>query len=560
MSNVTDVYDNKDFINKREIQSSGTHTAKDVAALEVIVDMMKNPMKSDENNKNSPNIKNDKAQSNDKVSANTNSIQVHIAVPYEIENCKKRSLEAVKVRKVFTAKLSTPVDIEYQVHSLEDPPTTQKPLDDMGGLSPGVYLLVDNTYFPQGVALKPVIPNNISAMKVRQIKTTTEKMTSTIPTKNLAKVTLSKDFISAINKQLITLYNLTQIDKNKCDLANNSKRDRTKRSINWDVVNKIFGHDRVCNCKCKVNKTMCKACAASEAVMSELIFEFENLFKYMNEHCTEIQAYFLANPRGGKRLKDSVHKIDQSLRDYYKRVKGKCQGRTCITFATLIDERELHKDYKRSKDAGHNFINDLEAIAKDIEKATKTVTCFKENLEDEVKKLKHIINNCILLKSHDKTSDLNYRQSKDIKNVYSLDGVNVNIICNTESTIPYITSVSPHSHDKNVWVDTECKEKKSKGFKEFFSRFRSKKKDSALGEYLKQMNKTFDKREVKESKIELPLISDTGGSFWHDYIKRCSGEPKIARSKSKIETQTERQNKAFIDKKEFNMELLKRAE
>ncbi|KAH9628331.1 hypothetical protein HF086_015602 [Spodoptera exigua] len=165
---------------KRDLQTQqNTFTAKDVAALEVIVDLMKNTLSYEEKDIASVFQTNNyialphATKSIQPSNESTNAIQVHIAIPFDFQANKKRSpLDPVRVRKVFSAKMSTPVDLEYQVHSFEgtvDSTTDQTVATTTsrnanaafsphvsieGALSPGMYLLVDKP--KTGLALKPI--------------------------------------------------------------------------------------------------------------------------------------------------------------------------------------------------------------------------------------------------------------------------------------------------------------------------------------------------------------------------------------------------------------------
>lgn len=573
---------------KREAQTY-TFTAKDVAALEVIVDLMKNPVGDEDNNVAGLFRQNNIIMPSDsnkpvKFNANdsTNSIQVHIAIPFDFQNDKKRSPSApgpVRVRKIFSARMSTPVDLEYQVHSFEGTiaPTSTKPsnvIDNKvdSGLSPGMYLLIDKP--KDGFALKPVLGQiNLSDIKARQAAVgTTVSMTESKPIdtreettslKNLAKVTLSKDFVAAINQQLIEMYeNLTRVNKDinirnirrpaRSIWKNNKNKEKktnaekyiVKRRIDWEAVKQFFGHDRVCNCKCKSNTTMCKACAASDAVIDELIFEFDNIGRYMADHCTEIQTFFWMNPIGGQRLRDSVNKIDKSLTDYYKRVKGKCQGRTCKCFSTYIDKRQFLKVAKTKKeDSMFRLVHDLAILADDLNRTISLNVCYNDKLKENGDKFLHFMNKYIMTKPIDKTiRSIPNEKKKMIKNVYSLDNINVNIICNPESspandvellsaTITSQESTELKDHELDFDFD-ETKDKRHKGFKKLFPRKSKKSKLLSYFESHKKKNKNY-KRQV-DNQVATPLISDGGGAFWYDYLKTGTSESRLARDSFKV--------------------------
>ncbi|XP_063835625.1 uncharacterized protein LOC135084814 [Ostrinia nubilalis] len=566
-------------LEKRDIQPAGKFTAKDVAALEVIVDLVKNTVNYEERDAlqeftenyyhNHPSA----ATTTTPVPKSTqgsNSIQVHIAIPYNLQVDKKRSLDSFKVRRVFAAKMFSPVDLEYQVQAFEETRPTTAATEPEDLMTPKMYLLIDaNGSIAKGnFSLKP-LPGNIdlSKVRVRQAATTKAFATQKAETtsgKAIGRVTLSKDFVAAVNKHLVQLYeNLTAINESiprhnvKIRETNmfsgpsktSGVKTNYRRHINWDTVKKYFGHDRVCNCKCKANRTMCRACAASDAVISELIFEFENLAKYMNDHCTEIQTFFWMNPSGGKKLRDTVHKVDQTLHDYFKRVRGKCQGRTCKTFSTCIDKRSFVKKKKMPKKyIGDPLIADLQCVANDIEIASKLGICYNNNFIERGETLINTIGNCIRDVSKREepnptapspTATTNtVSLKKQIKNVYSLDNINVNIICKPESRVAIASSTaftpnteaslvtaglnfmeSPYLYD----YDTDSvKYTKRKSFRNFFGNKKIGKKMNHIFTYYVTKDTTppmrFKKRQIT-GQIESPLVSDSGGTFWQDYMK-----------------------------------------
>ncbi|CAG5005666.1 unnamed protein product [Parnassius apollo] len=568
---------------KRDIKSQNTFTAKDVAAIEVIVDLMRNSRNSEENeladtiNENTGTTLSDSGQASSRANdIASNSIQVHIAIPYNLSNEKRRSLDdPVKIRKVFSAKLSTPVDMEYQIHSAEElEPSSSEPdtstsyntailsatSSKMDALSPGMYLLEENmnNLMPKGkYILRPIYDKRfLSDCKIRQAVTKsiiTHKATTVDPPNNLAKVTLSKDFIAALDQHLQQLYlNLTSAPDHKIKARNIYLRKilkpkhrtysvhRPRRHINWDTIKKYFGHDRVCNCHCKPNRTMCRACAASDAVISELIFELDNLAQYMNDHCTEIQTYFWMNPSGGRKLREAVQRIDKTLYNYYKRVKGKCKGRPCKTF-TYMDKRDFVNFDKRVDYIGEPLIRDIEKIADDLEQAAE-FNIGDDTLAKTGIKCLDVITKCMHLKPFNKRADESIGNRNRLRNVYSLDNVNVNIICKSDSqmdktqnniylstlTSTYLTeSPSIFYYDMDEFKNEE---KQKKGIKSFLSRKSNMKKKRKNKNHLftyyvtpsesrlSSNNMILKKRQVNNNQIESPLITETGGLFWFDYI------------------------------------------
>ncbi|XP_013136056.1 PREDICTED: uncharacterized protein LOC106101380 isoform X2 [Papilio polytes] len=597
---------------KRDVKSQNTFTAKDVAAIEVIVDLMRKNRNLNENeivgafneiaNKSTIAEQSTKAtqpfvKSSDGIS---NSIQVHIAIPCNISIDKKRSLsEPVRIRKVFTARLSTPVDIEYQIHSVEDvdpvpteaafviPPknvTTSTNSTDIPNisnlknctftvineikpradkLSPGLYVLVENQSIPDGQYILKAVDSgkllsdfNIKD-KLSDVIVTPKGITSPNPN-NLSKVTLSKDFIAVVNKHLMELYQylmttkdhkrkLRKVDtKLKRSATINHRRQR--REINWDTIKKYIGHDKVCYCHCKPNRTMCRACAASDAVISELIFELDNLAQYMNDHCTEIQTYFWVNPSGGRKLRDAVHRIDKTLYDYFKRVSGKCKGRPCKVFM-YMDKRDFVNPDNKSNYIGEPLIHDVEKLADHLEKALK-YNIGDENLLDSGTKCLDVITKCMHLKSFNKRA--NEGENRRIKNVYSLDNVNVNIICKSDklestqksifdSTLggpPYLTATPGilYYDDAGDYVKDDVKKKGIKALLTLKGYPKKKRKDKnhwfpynvtpSIGNIAK---KNVKKRYVRnEYQIESPLSEEGIESRWFNFLKGKKYQDQLA--------------------------------
>lgn len=569
-----------------------TYTAKDVAALEVIVDLLKNTLSYEENNLTGGYQQRDtfiehSANRPIRPNGSTNAIQVHIAIPFDFQNGKKRSPsihDPVRVRKIFCAKMSTPVDLEYQVHSFEGTisPTSTRMTDSIHSigdrLSPGMYLLIDQTRSEYG--LKPVLSEvNFSDLKSRQVAAgTTTSMSESKPTetrdettslKNLAKVTLSKDFVAAVNQHLIEMYENMSIVKK--DVTNSKRSARSswkflklkekqdgkkrsankyivKRGIDWEAVKRFFGNERVCNCKCKSNTAMCRACAASDAVIDELIFEFDNIGRYMADHCTEIQTFFWMNPSGGQKLRDSVNKIDKSLTDYYKRLKGKCKGRLCNTFTTYIDKKRFTKTYKNKKvDSMSHLLNDLAVLAEDLNRTISLQVCYNDKLKKNGDKFIRLINTCLLKKTLKKRCSSNTTPKKMVKNVYSLDNINVNIICHPKSSTAdeqlftaRITGIQDTSQNLLSNFDLGEETKGNKDLRNLFQRKSKKTKFLSYFEFNKKPKTNF-KRQVNNQVVK-PLISDGGGAFWYDYLKAGTNELRLVRD-------------SVIDKDEPNIEV-----
>ncbi|XP_026316434.1 uncharacterized protein LOC113227678 [Hyposmocoma kahamanoa] len=450
---------------KRHAQD-GIYTAKDVAALEVIVDLMQHsPYLAPVRPTSSSYLSNNKSgifKSNS--NSNTNAIQIHIDIPY-LGYFKRSADEPIKIRRVFVAKMSSPVDMEYKVQSFQiDNPENSITTDVIPQTLVPYDVLIRSTQPAAGVLflLDPNNPRSIIPIKslkniiVRQSNeqgnssdspgiSVTQKMEKTTSVKNMGRVTLSKDFIVSLNEELIKLYDKVNKANNSSFVEHNIKcRDTNKaegqkisahvakrcdRHKIWAKIKKTFQHDRVCKCKCKPNEKMCKACAASDAVMNELIFEMDNLLNYMTRHCTEIQTYFYMNPAGGRKLKDAVHKLDVSLSNYFKRSKGYCQGTPCTSF--YVKKQSNSQSGNKSGYIENHLVDDLESLDYSLNSAAKLNMCANESLKGHFENLIRRVRNCI----YDKKMN---RYAKSATNptggLYTLDNINVNIICRPDTT------------------------------------------------------------------------------------------------------------------------------
>ncbi|CAH2253585.1 jg16503 [Pararge aegeria aegeria] len=500
-------------------------TAKDVAALEIVVDLMKNTQVygKDKENFNSFYNNTDHKYVHNSSSLKerhvTNSIQVQIAIPYSTDD-RKRSSEPFRLRKVFSAVMSTPVDLEYQIHSFEETTTVRTTiLQDI--LTPGLYLLVENTNItcPEGnFVLKPI---KNSKFAVRQVTSTIEKLKSKITTsENVEKASFKKDFMDAVNK-VIKFNKNSEINNTNCktkrsmktQLERNSNRKNSsnfseirrqpesKRNINWDGLKRFFCHDRVCHCYCKANETMCRPCAACDAIISELLFELNNLAYYMSQHCTEIQTYFWMNPSGGKKLRDVIHRIDKTLSDYYRRVKGKCQGRTCQVISSNIDRRSLNRHNKEL------LLNRLNNLADDLEKSLE-YKIFDDNVMAFGMKFINTAKDCMKKRLYKRYNYHTQMQDPFQKDIYSLSNIKVNLICNKDFTKPTFALRNninrSYSDNKNnlelYYDDNEIKNKK--------------KNRTSVKDFLKKC--TFKKNNQKHKSVEKPLLAGNKEFFGTD--------------------------------------------
>ncbi|KAL4710354.1 hypothetical protein ACJJTC_003751 [Scirpophaga incertulas] len=547
---------------KRHVAS---FTAKDVAAIEVLVDLVQNVDKVDEQSQNYkklplaiPSIQSFTNTSFQYFETATNAIQLNIAILHNLENDKKRSSKAKKVKKIITAHMDKPVDLVCQVQSFAENNRSAPRFENNKAGTKLLYLLVDssNTSIPNGAyALKPIQDNDtINNIKheIQQAEYTTvfePEANVTLTTSEEKNFTLDKDFIAAVNKHLVKLYESLTSSKrfpkeHKMEVrkAENSRSNLSRRrSINWENVKNYLGHNIGNKCKCKANHTMCRNCAESDAVISELLFYLDSLTKYMTDHCTEIQTFFNLNPTGGKKLLDSVHNVDRILRNYFRRVKCKNRGHTCNTcniLSTGIDKRSLVKqNYIPKKYIGRPLNWDVNKLARDVDTNTKY-----EKFKQSAKRLHNFIHNCVIdTPSYTKFNKRQVAKEALYRNIYSLDGININIISNPNATtksmvLPLAKTTVTTPMTKQFTENKDCLLSKTplhfkyytlnsnlytstthmlpnKNNKRLFSNF--------FTNYFRNRLKTtrpvmrYNKRQTQ---IETPLISDTGGSFWHDYL------------------------------------------
>lgn len=431
--------DVEEDLHKRE--GSQFFTAKHVAALEVVVDLLKGTQPFEEKlPMTSNNNKNTLYKPLKKDCLATNAIQVHISIPSNFTD-NKRSLEPMRVRKIFSAIMSTPVDLEYQMYSFANTTTTPTTISK-NVISPGLYLLVENTNLtiPKGnFLLKPL---KYSFKDSNLIRTTAQSMMPQITTELVTTMNneLKKKFSSSPydNKIKRSTNAKDKEEKNYINITNcqsSRVKQNIKRSFHLNGIKKFFGHDRVCNCHCKPNKTMCKPCAACDAVISEIMFELDNLAKYMTDHCTEIQTFFWMNPNGGKKMIDTVHKFDTTLNDYYKRVKGKCQGRTCQMISTNIDKRSLN-----NSNFNNEFLKKINDLVNNLDNVTKLHNIVDENIYLSGKNCLNLLKTC-LGRKHKKSLLHDDIKQTDMKSMYTLDSIKINLICkkNETKTTDYYT-------------------------------------------------------------------------------------------------------------------------
>ncbi|XP_047515306.1 uncharacterized protein LOC125056315 [Pieris napi] len=397
---------------KRSIKQFQSFTAHDVSALEIIVDLKKSSDLNENENQGATSERTVNAVVVGEKPKITNAIQVHIALPDFYSETIKRSPESLQVKKVFSAKMASPIDIVYQVHTFEKTTVPSTTIEE-NKLSPGLYLLVENSNMSDPTAQLILKPMKMDPNSLNLDITTNE---------------------SVSEPQTTTSY--TNDDK-----VNSFVECKHKRSINWDSIKRLFGHDRVCRCRCKANQTMCKACAASDAVISELIFEFDNLAKYMRDHCTEIQTFFWMNPTGGKKLRESVSRINKSLNDYYKRVKGKCNGRTCKMFSSGIDKRSILHEFTEHDNNGSPFLMNFLNIANDLENVNALGLLYDEAFEKHGQLLQNSIDSCL--------SRVLVKRS-GVEKVYSLDKININLICDPSTERGTLNKTVLHSLKNNA--------------------------------------------------------------------------------------------------------------
>ncbi|CAK1553517.1 unnamed protein product [Leptosia nina] len=451
-----------------------TFTAKDVAALEIIIDLRKHNQ--EYNEKETQNVSLDRNakliyEQDDKQKV-TNSIQVHIALPDNADNFK-RSPESVQVKKVFSAIMASPIDIAYQLHAFEKSTVLTPTTIGDSKLSPGLYLLVekDNASYPEEqLILKPIKMKKNPSLSVQTAGNMSDFIDPTVD--DVLDSTMTSEYENYVNG-----------------------KSEHKRSISWDSIKKFFGHDRVCNCRCKANQTMCKACAASNAVITELIFEFDNLAKYMRDHCTEIQTFFWMNPTGGKKLREVVNKINKSLNDYYKRVKGKCQGRTCKMFSSGVDKRSSAQQFHkiRNKFEINTFLTALSKLSDDLDYVL-TLGLLDEGIQNSGYLVQKIFDQC-LSQSRSRRSFMDQHKKCKPSSSYSLENININLLCSSNTVK---TTTSNYNHDMQDYTNRD----NITPIKEIYSNYLDGKKLDQRNEKKKTL-KDFIKRRFKQKQSQI---------------------------------------------------------
>ncbi|XP_061727493.1 uncharacterized protein LOC133532730 [Cydia pomonella] len=147
----------------------------------------------------------------------------------------------------------------------------------------------------------------------------------------------NRDIASVSNHELDML-------KESDERKDEKTRNRRRRTGHWKMIKKWFHGARTCSCKCKPHKTMCPACAASDAVMRDVIFRLGNIISYVNEHSPEIEEYFKVNPSGAAEFRNALKETDKCLKNYSKRAKGQCLGKPCEAFKFVQDKDDDYKD------------------------------------------------------------------------------------------------------------------------------------------------------------------------------------------------------------------------
>lgn len=295
-------------------------------------------------------------------------------------------------------------------------------VNEYEGISPGIYVLVnedkDNVSKYKQYVLKPIIGMATQSATVTRNERLAPNITvaaaglATTPkiTKNIGRVTLSRDLIVGLKELLANLPSkdtskIISVPEHEKRDANDSLESRhiKKRHIFgnpfpendqnnsivykftekpekpgiWNEIKRKIGIKSRCPCLCKLNKPMCGMCSASDAVMTELIFEFDNIADFMNSHCRDIQNFFMLNPKGGQKLLDTVKSLEKQLKDYHNRVKGKCKNDCCCSkFISYWDKRSaLKRKHDVNLPIGKPRVNKRNALE-------ENTSCLKEKLND----------------------------------------------------------------------------------------------------------------------------------------------------------------------------------
>lgn len=490
------------------------------------------------------------------------------------------------IRKIFAAKLSTDVDLEFQVYTFADATTTPM----------SIYKKQDFKYlysmlFPDNFTSSPPFLKQTDITKSFQSSIANLPPITDNDLNNINEKEIICKGIDDINKQLLKVYeNLTAVaavlnGKNMATrntkhenevllkllqnfiISNNitknikDRNDRKARNLKCKVIKKLFSNDRVCCCKCRANKTMCRACAASDAVITEIMFEFDNLSEYMRNHCTEIQTYFFMNPTGGRRLKDSVHRLDKVLNDYYKRVKGKCQGPTCKSLGGMQPLVNISKRSNKNQSLS-DFITSLQNISSNVKHLLDSHT--NDDIAKRTKCFLIETKKCFHIPINDKNEWNRDRRQAELTNVYSIDKFYVNILTcknrskdssknkfavteghrtsryfnttsntfitqpeslrdyenidevkrNSYSKLDVLKKMWPHifkTRAENVFTFTE---------KLYPEEPLAEQSHKFLDRNKKPNNKNKRDLEVQPTQLESPLITDPGGMFWYNYLSK----------------------------------------
>ncbi|CAF4776416.1 unnamed protein product [Pieris macdunnoughi] len=160
---------------KRSIKQFQSFTAHDVAALEIIVDLKKSSDLNENENQGATSDRTVNAVVVGEKPKITNAIQVHIALPDFYSETIKRSPESLQVKNVFSAKMASPIDIVYQVHTFEKTTVPSTTIEE-NKLSPGLYLLVENSNMSDPTAQLILKPMKMDANSLNLELTTNESV------------------------------------------------------------------------------------------------------------------------------------------------------------------------------------------------------------------------------------------------------------------------------------------------------------------------------------------------------------------------------------------------
>lgn len=475
------------------------YTAKNVGALEVFIDVQKyiDYFKAKEACLNGLLLKNPSSRCSMKP-APVSVIQVRIGLPTALRDKVKRSSDDKKFVKVFSAKMSVPVDLMYRVDTAADimtsTPTTTH--------SQAMYFIVDNEKERNEVKLvkKKKKVQGIKRCPTSVLKEAIDKdvETTTVAPQIIGKVTLSKDFIAAVNKHILELYEKFSA------LSSTTSRSVKKRNVKWRTERRCVlcgkakgGHAPA--------EAMCNECAACDAVITDLKYQFDYLADYMDTHCKEIQYYFWMNPSGGKKFRETMRSLDKTLEAYYKRTKGKCPSsenfRCC---EPLVKRSSTHRTLEEA------LLDHLQSLTDDVQNIVELNVPYTRIVKRKANHFFRIAESCLDV-GREKKSNIT-PQKKNLQILHNR--VSRHLESLTDRTI-----ANEHIYKHRTEIQLVVKNNKKRTHHLVNSL--SKKNVTKERNLSTESSKALKKREAHTTQAESPLILLSGATFWQDYNEKA---------------------------------------